>query len=199
MAPWPKRTLPHTMLAGGRCCVFDAQVRHRKRREDAAAEAAWPKRQHTNSGIRREDLVHGGQASERGKCEPRFHHRCRGRHQRQWSSPIKERRSRHARRTSGESPSRRDGTRPEYLEYELFQVPPMAVTKHSTFKSEWRDPRIWNLEKRKVLMENKVARTYVRRVNFEQWGLSEGGPGSRLLEHWPGATTSSQRSMPQED
>ena len=32
-----------------------------------------------------------------------------------------------------------------------------------------------------VLMENKVARTYLRRADFEQWGLSEGCPGCRYL------------------
>ena len=28
-------------------------------------------------------------------------------------------------------------------------------------------------------MESKVARTYLRRADFEQWGLSEGCPGCR--------------------
>ena len=32
-----------------------------------------------------------------------------------------------------------------------------------------------------VLMENKVARTNLRRADFEQWGLSEGCPGCRYL------------------
>ena len=32
-----------------------------------------------------------------------------------------------------------------------------------------------------VLMGNKVARTYLRRADFEQWGLSEGCPGCRYL------------------
>ena len=32
-----------------------------------------------------------------------------------------------------------------------------------------------------VLMENTVARTYLRRVDFEQWGLSEGCLGCRYL------------------
>ena len=32
-----------------------------------------------------------------------------------------------------------------------------------------------------VLMENKVARTYLRKADFEQWGLSEGCPGCRCL------------------
>ena len=30
-------------------------------------------------------------------------------------------------------------------------------------------------------MENKVARTYLRRADFEQWGLSEGCPGCQYL------------------
>ena len=30
-------------------------------------------------------------------------------------------------------------------------------------------------------MENKVARTYLRRADFEQWGLSECCPGCRYL------------------
>ena len=30
-------------------------------------------------------------------------------------------------------------------------------------------------------MENKVARTYLRRADFEQWGPSEGCPGCRYL------------------
>ena len=32
-----------------------------------------------------------------------------------------------------------------------------------------------------VLLENKVARTYLRRAEFERWGLSEGCPGCRYL------------------
>ena len=31
-----------------------------------------------------------------------------------------------------------------------------------------------------VLMENKVARTYLRRADFEQWGLSERCPGAGI-------------------
>ena len=30
-------------------------------------------------------------------------------------------------------------------------------------------------------MANKVARTYLRRADFERWGLSEGCPGCRYL------------------
>ena len=30
-------------------------------------------------------------------------------------------------------------------------------------------------------MENKVARSYLRRADFERWGLSEGCPGCRYL------------------
>ena len=32
-----------------------------------------------------------------------------------------------------------------------------------------------------VLLENEVARTYFRKADFEQWGLSEGCPGCRYL------------------
>ena len=32
-----------------------------------------------------------------------------------------------------------------------------------------------------VLMENTVARTYLHRADFEQWGLSEGSPGCRYM------------------
>ena len=32
-----------------------------------------------------------------------------------------------------------------------------------------------------VLVENKVARTYLGRADFEQWGLTEGCPGCQYL------------------
>ena len=63
------------------------------------------------------------------------------RRQRQWLSPSKGRRSRHAQRTPEESLSRRDGTRTRYFEHEPFRGPWMAVTMHLTFRSEWRDPQ----------------------------------------------------------
>ena len=50
-----------------------------------------------------------------------------------------------------------------------------------------------------VLMENKVARTCLRRADFEQWGLSEGCPGCRYLRTGQKETTSAQRSMSEED
>ena len=45
-----------------------------------------------------------------------------------------------------------------------------------------------------VLMENKVARTYLRRADFEL-RLSR----VPVSENWPGETTSAQCSMPEED
>ena len=93
-------------------------------------------------------------------------------------SPSKDWRSRHAQRTSGEFLSRRDGTRTEYSECELSRGLQMAVTIHSTFKSEWRGPHRWCIA---PLMENKVARTYLRRADFERWHLSEGCPGCWYL------------------
>ena len=43
-----------------------------------------------------------------------------------------------------------------------------------------------------VLMESNVARTYFRRADFGQWGLSEWCPGVPVSENWPGETTSAQ-------
>ena len=50
-----------------------------------------------------------------------------------------------------------------------------------------------------VLMNNKVARTYLRRADFEQWVLSEVLSWMQTPEDWPGTATASQRSMPEED
>ena len=47
-----------------------------------------------------------------------------------------------------------------------------------------------------VLMESQVARTYCRRVDFDQWGLREGCPGLVLEER---TTANPQRSMSEED
>ena len=120
-----------------------------------------------------------------GKWEPRFHPGVFVGMLNSSSEAVvvteQEQRSRHARRTSGESPSQRDGTRTEHLEYELFHGLRMAVTMHSTFESEWRDPRRWYPETGELLMEKKVARTYLRRADFQQWDLSEGCPGFRYL------------------
>ena len=50
------------------------------------------------------------------------------------------------------------------------------------FKSEWRGLRRWCLVFRaKCSLENQVARTYLRRSDFDQWGLSEGCPGCRYV------------------
>ena len=103
-----------------------------------------------------------------GKWEPRFHPGVFVRRQRQWLSPSKGCRSRHAQRTSGQSLSRRGGTRTEYTGCEPFHGLRMAATMHSISKPEWRGPRRPRLPG-EVLMENKVARTYLRRADFEQW------------------------------
>ena len=47
--------------------------------------------------------------------------------------------------------------------------------------------------------KNRVARTYLRRADFERWGLSEGMPWVPIPENWSGATTSSQREACQEE
>ena len=64
--------------------------------------------------------------------------------QRQWLSQSKERRSRHARRTPGEYPSRRDGTPTAYSECgPLPWSPDGSGNARSTSKLEWRDPLRW--------------------------------------------------------
>ena len=70
---------------------------------------------------------------------------------------------------------RRGGTRTEFLEYELFRGLWMAdnafdIQVGRRAEMVLRDPG-------EVLNENKVARTYHRRADFEQWGFSEGCPG----------------------
>ena len=102
--------------------------------------------------------------------EPRFHPGV---------SPSRDWRSRQGRRTSGEYPSRRDGTLTACSKWGPLHGPRMAVTMRPTSKSEWRDPRRWCPETQEVMMENK--RTYLRRADFEQWGLSGGCPGCQYL------------------
>ena len=97
---------------------------------------------------------------------------------RQWLSPSRDWRSRRGRRISGEYPSRRDGTLTAYSKCGPLPRPQMAVTMRSTSKWEWERPaEMVPLDPGGVLMENKVARTHLRRADFEQWGLSEGCPG----------------------
>ena len=55
------------VLAGGMRCMLDQQVRRRQLRKDTAAQAAWTQGQHTDPGIRREDLVRASQASKERK------------------------------------------------------------------------------------------------------------------------------------
>ena len=70
-------------------------------------------------------------------------------------SPRKGWRPRHAQRSSGQFPSRRGGTRTEYSECELFSGLWMAVTMHSTFKSEMeRPPEMAPRSLGEVLMKN---------------------------------------------
>ena len=58
------------MLSGGVRCVSDEQVRHRQRRKDAAAQTAWTKGQHTDSGIWEADIVHACQTGKRVNLGP---------------------------------------------------------------------------------------------------------------------------------
>ena len=49
-SPWDQRPARRkgAVLVGGVCCILDELVRHRQRRKDTAAEAAWAKGQHTD-------------------------------------------------------------------------------------------------------------------------------------------------------
>ena len=83
-------------------------------------------------------------------------------------------RSRHARRTSRESLSRRYGTRTEYSECEPFHGLRMAVTKHSTSKFGMERPAgVVPRSPGEVLMENKAASAYLGRPDFERWALAK--------------------------
>ena len=139
-------------------------MRHRQRRKDPAAEAAWPKGQHTYSGIRREDSVHAGHASERVKMgtaipswsvcgDAELVIRGSGCHGAGISDQDKVGEHQESLQSERWDADRilemrgcqqaRAGTRTEYSECEPFPGPQMAVTMHLTFKSEWRDPRRW--------------------------------------------------------
>ena len=167
----------HTVLAGGICCVPDEQVRHRQRRTPL-------QRLHgrgDNTPIlefRREDSAHAGHASERVKMgtaipspsvcgDAELVIRGSGRHRaRNGDQDTLNEHQENPR--VGEM-----GRGQSYSEYELFHGPWMSVTMHSTFKSEWRDPRGWlPRDPGEVLMENRVARTHFRRADFKQRGLS---------------------------
>ena len=56
----------------------------------------------------------------------------------------------------------------EYSQYERFRGVQMAVTTHSQIKSEWRGPQVVLRSLGEVLMENKVARAYLRRADLER-------------------------------
>ena len=81
-------------------------------------------------------------------------------------SPSEGWRSRHAQRTSGEFLSRRDGTRTEYLEYILIPSSPDGSDIASDIQVEME--RHAEMAWRRVLMENRVAMTYLLRADFEE-------------------------------
>ena len=95
-----------------------------------------------------------------------------------WRSKANGWRSEHVCRTSGEFLSWNDGMRIGCSECEQSHGLQTAVTTRSTFKSEWL-AEVVPRSPGEVLMENKVARTYLRRAAFERWGVSEGCPECR--------------------
>ena len=103
-------------------------------------------------------------------------------------------------KVGGEWPSRRDGTLAEYSRCEpLPWFPDGSDNAFDTQVGMVRPAEMVPQDPGEVLMENKVARTHLRRADFEQLGLSEGCPRVPVSGNWPGKTASSQRSMPEED
>ena len=69
--------------------------------------------------------------------------------------------------------SRRDGTRTEYSECEWSRGPADGSDNAFDIQVEMKRPaEVVPRAPGEVLVENKVARTYLRRADFEHWGLS---------------------------
>ena len=90
-------------------------------------------------------------------------------------------RARHAQRKSKKFLSRRDGA-DRVLGMRAVPWSPDGNDNAFDIQVGMERPRRWCLASPgEVLMENKVARTHLRRADFDQWGLSEGCPGCRYL------------------
>ena len=116
------------------------------------------------------------------KWEPRFHpgslSACRNRRQRQWLSPSRDWRSRRGQRTSGGFLRRRDVD--SILGIRIVPWPPDGSDNAFDFQVGTERPAKM-VPRALVLMENKVARTQLRRADFERWGLSEDCPGCQYV------------------
>ena len=156
-------------------CISDEQIQRRQCLKDAAAKTAWTKGQHTHPGIRREDPVHARQVSERrkvGTAIPSWSVR--------WNAQFVVRGSgcRHRARNGNQDTHSQHQKNPRVGEmgrgrsnsgYEPSLGPQIQVGVERPAEMVPRLPR-------DVLLENGVARTYLRGADFEQRGLSEGCP-----------------------
>ena len=81
--------------------------------------------------------------------------------------------------TSEEFPSRRDGTPTEFSEYERFRGPPDGSDNTCDIQVGMeRRAKVVPRSLAEVLMENKVARAYLHRTDFERWASVKGALGA---------------------
>ena len=116
------------------------------------------------------------------RWEPRFHpgslSACRTRRQRQWLSPSRDWRSRQGQRTSGGFLRRGDAD--SILGIRAVPWPPGGSDNAFDFQVGTERPAKM-VPRAPVLVENKAVRTYLRRADFERWGLSEDCPGCQYV------------------
>ena len=171
------------MLVGGVCGILDEQVRHRQGRKGTAAKTARAKGQHTDPGVWRKDPVHARQTSEREKVGAAVPSRrvC-------WHAELVVRGSEQGLAIKTRSANIRRV--PESERWDADSILWVRATPWSPDGSDnafdiqvgmVRPAEMVPRDPGEVLMENKVARTYLRRADFEQWGLSEGCPECRYL------------------
>ena len=148
--------------------------------KDAATQAAWTQGQHIDPGIWREDFVHARQASKRRKARTAIPPRSvcwilnlssEGVVVTEQGSAIKTRAANVKRVPVSE---RWDADRILGIRAVPWNAFDFQVGMERPAEMVPRSPG-------EVLMENNVARTYLRRADFDQWCLSEGCSGCRYL------------------
>ena len=155
--------------------IRDEQVRHRQRRKDTAAQAAWAKGQHTDPGFRREGLVFSGQTSKKRKAGTAIPSRsvC-------WHAELVVRGSGCHRARAGDQETRSERQENSRVGeigrghriLEMRAVPWSPDGSDNAFDIQVgmeRPAKVVPRSPREVLMENKSARTCLRRADFERW------------------------------
>ena len=158
------------VLVGGVCGILDEQVRRRQGRKDTVAKTAQAKGQHTrNPGVWRKDPVHVRQTSERRTVGAAVPPRSVRRH-----AELIVRGSGCHRAGTGDQDNgeRQESTRAGEMSDNAFNDI-VQVGMERPAEMVPRDPG-------EVLMENKVARTYLRRADFEQWVSAKVVPGAGI-------------------